>query len=136
MTSKYRMLFILTLLLTISWSVITSLSVIESALAQRSNTTTADLFHVNVRVSNNANTNLIGSIHVMSSSTGASENANDITFPAGQTVIKIFRFNQSEIPKGTEFSVEVVYGDGHSIRAYGVNNNSDNVPLFFSMNIP
>ncbi|HET6590240.1 MAG TPA: hypothetical protein VFG45_08760 [Candidatus Nitrosocosmicus sp.] len=136
MTSKYGVLFILLLFLTISWSTITSLSTIGSALAQSSNATKASFFHINVQVSNNANTNLVGSIHVMSASTGAVKNANDITFPAGQTVIKIFEFSQSEIPKGTEFIVEVVYSDDYSIRAYGVNNHYENVPQFFNMNIP
>lgn len=56
---------------------------------------------VNVQVLNTGNTNLIGSIHVISDITGATKNSNGITFPAGQTIIKPFEFNLSEIPKGT-----------------------------------
>ena len=137
MNSKYEALFVVTFLLTISCFVIPSISTIRVASAQGPKTITdPEPYQVNVAVTNNGNNNLIGSIHVISSSTGAVKNANGITFPAGQTVTHVFKINQSEIPKGTEFAVEVVYGDDYSIRAYGVNNQADNVPEFFNMNIP
>jgi hypothetical protein len=137
MNSKYGALFVVTLLLTTSWFAMPSISTIRAASAQGPKTSTDAIpYQVNVAVTNNGNTNLLGSIHVISSSTGAVKNANGITFPAGQTVTQIFKINQSEIPKGTEFAVEVVYGDDYSIRAYGVNNQADNIPELFNMNIP
>jgi hypothetical protein len=108
----------------------------NETLAQSSgNTTRAELLKVNVHVFNNGSTNLIGSIHVISDNAGVSMNANDITFPSGQNVIKVFEINQNEIPVGTGFSVEVVYGDDYSKRVYGVNDPT-NEPEFFSIGIP
>ena len=71
----------------------------------------------------------------MSDLTGISKNANGITFPSGQTVIKTFDFNQNEIPAGTKYNVEVIYGDDYSKMAYGVNNQTDKL-VFFNIEIP
>ncbi len=79
----------------------------HKALAQDLDTGAKPL-NVNVQVLNSGSTDLTGSIHVMSTTTDTIKNANGITFPAGQTIIKIFEFNRSEIPQGSNFSVEVV----------------------------
>jgi hypothetical protein len=91
---------------------------------------------LNVQVLNSGSADLIGSLHVMSATTGVVKNANDITFPAGQTLIKIFEFNQNEIPEGSNFSVEAVYGDDLSKIIHGINNQSKNGPEFISITIP
>lgn len=108
----------------------------ETLVQGSSNTTTIiEPLNVTVHVLNNGSTNFIGSIHVISDKTGASMNANAITFLAGQTVMKVFQINQNEIPIGTGFSVEVVYGDDYSKRVYGVN-DATNEPELFKIIIP
>ena len=107
----------------------------HEVLAQGLNTNSSGLLNVNIQVLNTGGAELIGSIHVMSDMTGVSKNANGITFPSGQTVIKTFNFNQNEIPNGTDFNVEVIYGDDYSKRAYGINNQTDK-PVFFNVKIP
>lgn len=47
--------------------------------------------------------------------------SNGIYFPAGQTVSKEFTFNSSEVPVGTEFKVNLDYGDGYNQYIYGIN---------------
>ncbi|MGD9673388.1 MAG: hypothetical protein AB7U98_07910 [Candidatus Nitrosocosmicus sp.] len=109
----------------------------REALVQASSNTTTKIepLNVTVYVLNNGSTNFIGSIHVISDKTGVSMNANAITFLAGQTVMKVFQINQNEIPIGTGFSVEVVYGDDYSKRVYGVN-DATNKPELFKIIIP
>lgn len=92
------------------------------------------LLHINVHVTNNGNNNLIGSIHVISHNTDVNSNSNNITFPAGQTIAKIFDLNSDLIPYGAGFSVKVEYGDDHSIIAYSAN-NQNNQSKYFNMNI-
>ena len=70
----------------------------------------------------------------MSATTNTIKNASDIIFPAGQTIIKIFEFNPSEIPDGTDYRVEVIYGNDYYKRSYGLNNQSNNGPAFISIN--
>ncbi|HKO64199.1 MAG TPA: hypothetical protein VJU13_03285 [Candidatus Nitrosocosmicus sp.] len=93
------------------------------------------LLRINVQVTNNGNKNLIGSIHVISHDTDVNRNSNNITFPAGRTITKIFEANSEMIPSGAGFSVEVEYGDNHSIIAYSAN-NQNHQPKYFHMNIP
>ena len=92
------------------------------------------LLRINVHVTNNGYKNLIGSIHVISHNTDVIGNSNNITFPAGQTIGKIFEANSDMIPSGAGFSVEVDYGDDHSIAAYSAN-NQNHEPKYFNMNI-
>lgn len=61
-----------------------------------------------------------GSIHVISDETGVAKDSNGISFPPGQTIIHLFEFSLEEIPVGTGFSVEVVYGDNYSKRIHDV----------------
>lgn len=79
---------------------------------------------INVQVTNNGHNDEIGSIHVISDETGLVKNSNDISFPAGQTVIQLFEFGADEIPQGTGFSVEVIYGDDDTKRVHGTNSQS------------
>lgn len=136
MTSKSKIFFISCLIL-LSFSCFTHLNIFNSqeVSAKISSTANPEILKVNVQVSNSDSTNLIGSIHVISDITGTSMNENGITFPAGQTLIKTFEFNQTEIPIGTGFSVEVVYGEDYSKRVYGVNDPVKQIN-FFSINIP
>ncbi len=47
--------------------------------------------------------------------------AYDIYFPGGQTVSKIFTFKSSDIPVGTEFEVNLDYGDDYNQYIFGIN---------------
>lgn len=107
----------------------------HKALAQDLDTGAKPL-NVNVQVLNSGSTDLTGSLHVMSTTTDTIKNANGITFPAGQTIIKIFEFNRSEIPQGSNFSVEAVYGDDFSKMAHVANKQSNSSTEFISMNSP
>ncbi|MDN5868762.1 MAG: hypothetical protein L0H55_15365 [Candidatus Nitrosocosmicus sp.] len=49
------------------------------------------------------------------------KSANDIYFPAGQTVSKEFTFKSSDVPVGTGFEVNVDYGDDYSQYIFGEN---------------
>jgi len=136
MNTKLNVIFTLSVLLSFFSGLIASNVLInQDVLAQGLTTNSTGLLNLNVQVSNTGNAELIGSIHVMSDITGVSKNANGIIFPSGQTVIKSFDFNQSEIPNGTDFNVEIVYGDDYSKRVHGVNNQTD-MPVFFNIKIP
>ena len=135
MNIKLKTFFILSMLFSYSGLIVSNVTIHQEVFAQGLNTNSSGLLNVNVQVLNTGDVELIGSIHVMSDITGVSKNANGITFPSGQTVIKIFDFNQNEIPEGTDFNVEVIYGDDYSKRAYGVNNQTDK-PVFFNVKIP
>jgi hypothetical protein len=138
MNFKYKATLTLALVLSFFCLATLALDLISrEALVQASSNTTTIIepLNVTVYVLNNGSTNFIGSIHVISDKTGASMNANAITFLAGQTVMKVFQINQNEIPIGTGFSVEVVYGDDYSKRVYGVN-DATNEPELFKIIIP
>lgn len=139
MNFKYKATLTLALLLSFFCLATLALDLISrEALVQGSSnatTTIIEPLNVTVHVLNNGSTNFIGSIHVISDKTGASMNANAITFLAGQTVMKVFQITQNEIPIGTGFSVEVVYGDDYSKRVYGVN-DATNEPELFKIIIP
>jgi len=93
------------------------------------------LLKVNVQVTNNAEVNEIGSVHVIADGTGISKDLNNISFPASETVTHVFEFDSEDIPVGTGFSIEVVYGDDVHKRAYGVNSESS-VPENLDIVIP
>lgn len=138
MNFKYKATLTLALVLSFFCLATLALDLISrEALVQASSNTTTIIepLNVTVYVLNNGSTNFIGSIHVISDETGVSMNANAITFLAGQTVMKVFQINQNEIPIGTGFSVEVVYGDDYSKRVYGVN-DATNEPELFKIIIP
>ena len=79
---------------------------------------------INVQVTNNGHNTEIGSIHIIADETGMVKNSNDISFPPGQTIIQLFEFGADEIPHGTGFSVEVIYGDDESKRVDGISSQS------------
>jgi hypothetical protein len=66
------------------------------------------ILNVKVQVTNSGSAILVGSIHITSTATNSIKNANNMTFPAGQTIIKVFEFSQNQIPAGTSFRVEVI----------------------------
>ena len=105
----------------------------QEVLAQSSKDNSV-LIKINVQVSNNGSTNLIGLIHIMSATANTIKNASDIIFPAVQTIIKIFEFNPSEISDGTDFRVEMIYGNDYYKRSSGLHNQSNNGPAFISIN--
>jgi hypothetical protein len=82
------------------------------------------LLKVNVQITNNADVNENGSVHVIADGTGVSKDLNNILFPASKTVTHVFEFSSEDIPVGTGFSVEVVYGDDIHKRTYGINSES------------
>lgn len=90
---------------------------------------------INVQVTNNGKSNEVGSIHIISDETGVIKNSNDISFASGETVIQLFDFGASEIPYGTGFSVEVIYGDDDSKRVHGVASQGSQ-PEIVSISIP
>lgn len=49
------------------------------------------------------------------------KSASDVYFPAGETVSKIFTFKSSDVPVGTEFVVNVDYGEDYNQYIYGEN---------------
>lgn len=135
MNINLKLFFILSIISSFELSIVSNVQINEKVLAQGLNANNTRIVNVDVQVLNSGESELIGSIHVMSDLTGVSKNANGITFPSGQTVIKTFDFNHNEIPFGTRYNVEVVYGDDYSKITYGVNNQTDS-PVFFNFNIP
>lgn len=90
---------------------------------------------INVQVTNSGGNNEVGSIHIIADETGIVKDSNDISFPSGQTVIKLFEFSLKDIPVGTGFSVEVIYGDDYSKRIHGVSSQT-NEPEIIDVVIP
>lgn len=94
-----------------------------------------ELLKINVQVTNNGATNEIGSIHIIADETRISKDSNDNSFAAEQTVIQLFEFSLEEIPVGTSFSVEGVYGYDYSKMIHGVNTQT-NEPEIIDIIIP
>jgi hypothetical protein len=90
---------------------------------------------INVQVTNNGYISETGSIHVISDETGVVKDSNGISFHPGQTVIQSFDFNLEEIPIGTGFSVEVIYGDDYSKRVNDIISQA-NQPEIIDIVIP
>ena len=90
---------------------------------------------MHVQIINNADVNEIDSVHVIADGTGVSKDLTNISFPASKTVTHVFEFDSEDIPVGTGFSIEVVYGDDVHKRAYGVNSESS-VPKNLDIVIP
>ena len=123
------------LFLLLNFILMTAINPMSSKLQAQVSKNDKGLLRINIHVTNNGNKNLIGSIHVISHNTDVNRNSNNITFPAGRTITKIFEANSEMIPSGAGFSVEVEYGDNHSIIAYSAN-NQNHQPKYFHMNIP
>ena len=118
------------LFLLLNFILMTAINPMSSKLQAQVSKNDKGLLRINIHVTNNGNKNLIGSIHVISHNTDVNRNSNNITFPAGQTIAKIFELNADIIPSGAGFSVEVEYGDDHSIIAYSANNQNHQSKYF------
>lgn len=109
------------------------LSVFEvtNAFAQGSQT-----FKVIVKVTNYGNTDEFGAINVDIDGNLAPQWQSGIKFPAHETVSHTFEFVSSDVPVGTGFTAEVVYGDDDTHkRDYGSNGPS-NAPETINIGIP
>jgi len=112
-----------------------------NAQAQEHNTTTATTseqkpaFNVVVQVTNNANVNETGTIHVFINNTNISKVLNGVVWPAKSTVGYAFEFDAEDAPVGKGFTAEMVYGDDVFKRAYGVNSPSK-APEIAQLSIP
>lgn len=112
-----------------------------NAQAQEYNTTTATtsyqkpVFNVVVQVTNNANVNESGTIHVFINGTNISKVLNGVVYPAKSTIEYAFAFGVEDVPVGKGFTAEMVYGDDIFKRAYGVNSPSK-APEIAQLTIP
>jgi hypothetical protein len=122
------------LFLLLNFILMTAINPMNNKLQAQVSKNDKGLLRINVHVTNNGNKNLIGSIHIISHNTDVNRNSNNITFPAGRTIAKIFELNSDIIPSGAGFSVKVEYGDDHSIIAYSANNQNYQ-SKYFNMNI-
>ena len=104
-------------------------------LAQVGSSSNNQILKAHVQIINNSDVNDIGSVHVIADGTGVSKDLTNISFPASKTVTHIFEFDSEDIPVGTGFSIEVVYGDDVHKRACGVNSES-NIPEILDIVIP
>jgi len=95
----------------------------------------SQLFKVIVSVTNNGDLDQHGAIHVYTDGGSTSKWLNDVYFPSKQTVSHTFEFVSSDIPTGTSFTTEVVYGDDIFKRASGINSAS-NAPETINISIP
>ena len=117
--NKSKFLLITSLLISFGLTISIELFDDRDAVGQNTSTAVGPL-KINVQVTNNGYNSETGSMHVVSDETGVVKNSNGVSFPPGQTVIQLFEFNLEQIPVGTGFSVEVVYGDDHSKRVHDV----------------
>jgi hypothetical protein len=79
------------------------------------------IFRIIVKVTNNANVDEVGTIHVSIDGTDISKVLNGVYCPAQSTVDYTFEFNSNDVPVGKGFTAEMVYGDDVFKRTYGVN---------------
>ena len=122
------------LFLLLNFILMTAINPMSNNLQAQVSKNDKGLLRINVHVTNNGNKNLIGSIHVISHNTDVNRNSNNIMFPAGQTIAKIFELNSDTIPSGAGFSVKVEYGGDHSIIAYSAN-SQNHQSTYFNMYI-
>ena len=115
--------------------VIAMFSVDSKVAFGQNNEISNEPLRINVQVTNSGGNNEVGSIHIIADETGIVKDSNDISFPSGQTVIKLFEFSLKDIPVGTGFSVEVIYGDDYSKRIHGVSSQT-NEPEIIDVVIP
>lgn len=95
----------------------------------------SQLFKVIVSVTNNENIDEHGAIHVYVDGGSTSKWLNNVFFPSKQTVSHTFEFVSNDIPTGTGFTTEVIYGDDVFKRLSGINSAS-NAPETIHINIP
>ena len=66
-------------------------------LAQVGSSSSNQLLKVHVQITNNANVNEIGSVHLIADGTGVSKDLTNISFPASNTVTHIFEIGSDDI---------------------------------------
>jgi len=81
------------------------------------------IFKVIVEVANNSPIDISGgiSVNVDHSPENIVKSAHGIYFPAGEIVSKTFAFKSSGVPVGTEFEVNIDYGDDYNQYQFGAN---------------
>ncbi|KAA2279397.1 hypothetical protein [Candidatus Nitrosocosmicus sp. SS] len=93
------------------------------------------IFKVIVQVTNNGDSDEYGAVNVDIDGAMAAQWQSGQLFPSHQTKSYTFTFSSSDVPVGTGFTAEVVYGDDSHRFAYGSNGPS-NSPETVSISIP
>jgi NhaP-type Na+/H+ and K+/H+ antiporter len=133
---KMTLLFTIVLVVTLVSSITLSLFILNVQAQESSSTTNQkQIFRVNVQVTNNADIDEIGTLHVSIDGTNISKVLNGVTCPAKSTVSYKFEFNSNDVPVGKGFTAEMVYGDDIFKRTYGVNTPS-NTPEIVQITLP
>lgn len=85
--------------------------------------TSKEIFKVIVEVSNQSPRDIAGGITISIDHDPENlfKSAYNIYFPAGQMTLKTFTFKSSDVPIGTEFEVNIDYGDDYNQRQFGEN---------------
>jgi hypothetical protein len=131
---KRTFLFTIVLVVTLVSSITLSLFNLD-VYAQESSSNQKQIFRVNVQVTNNADIDEVGTIHVSIDGTDLSKVLNGVNCPAKSTVSYTFEFNSNDVPIGKGFTAEMVYGDDIFKKAYGANSPS-NTPEIIQITIP
>jgi hypothetical protein len=97
--------------------------------------TQGGVFKVIVQVQNTDNLDEQGAINVAIDGIRNPQTLSGLSFPGLQTSSYTFEFSSDEVPVGTGFTAEVIYGDDDIKRASGVNSDS-NTPESVTLIIP
>ncbi|MBA3750785.1 MAG: hypothetical protein H0X03_07865 [Nitrosopumilus sp.] len=130
---KRTFLFTIILVVTLVSSI--TLSLFNWDVQAQESSNQKQIFRVNVQITNNADINEVGTIHVSIDGTNISEVINGVICPAKSTVSYTFEFNSNDVPVGKGFTAEMVYGDDIFKKASGVNSPS-NTPEVIHITIP
>ncbi len=128
-TSKITM----ALLFILSSTIILS-SVPLATYAQGSDSEQFNPFILIVQVTNRGTVDQPGTIHISIDGSSVSKTYTNINFQAYETVSRVFEFMPGEVPVGTGFEVDVVYGDDIYKSVRGVNNPSS-IPEIITIDI-
>ena len=98
---------------------------------------TKGTFKVIVEVTNQSPRDISGGITVSvdHDSENIFKSTYDIYFPAGQMTSNTFTFKSIDVPVGTEFEVNIDYGDDYNQRQFG-ENSPEKRPEVIQFNIP
>ncbi|MDQ4073367.1 MAG: hypothetical protein M3162_03580 [Thermoproteota archaeon] len=110
-------------------------SVPLATYAQGSDSEQGKPFIVNVQVTNRGTVDQYGTIHISVDGSSVSKTFTNVNFPAYETVSRMFEFNPGEVPVGTGFNVDVVYGEDIFKSVRGVNSPSS-TPEPITIDIP
>ena len=97
--------------------------------------TQSDMFKVIVQVQNTGNLDEHGAIHVAIDGLRNPQTLSGLSFPGLETSSYTFEFSSAEVPVGTGFTAEVIYGDDDIKRASG-DNSASNTPESVTLTIP